>query len=137
MRRVGVVGVGHGIEPVARDLVEGAGRARDARGGEMPDGVARGFVAQVLDRRLAVDARQTEPRQQARRPRFERRPRLERGPGEIGVDEGFERPPQPLLLGRPHQALQQQVVQAECDIEGGIAVECALGVEHDRSSYAV
>ncbi len=96
---------------------------------ERPHVLLRRDLRQVFDRRLAVDARKHEARQQRRRSRVAARARFPRDMREVRGRErrigvGVTRAP----LGSPG-SLQQQVVQHEGKIERRVAVPRALGVE--------
>ena len=92
-----------------------------------------GGRGQVLDRRLAVDPGEEQPGQQPRRAPLERAVRLPARrrrdrPWPARRSSGGK-----LARGvRRPQTFQQQVVQAEREIERRVAVPGALGIEEDR-----
>ena len=86
----------------------------------------------VFDRRLAVDPRQQQPRQQVRGARFEHLRRLPGDAAEIGLGEPVEAGEKAGDRLSVPQAFQQQVVEAEREVEGRVAVPGAFGVEEHR-----
>ena len=92
-----------------------------------------GAVGQVLDRRLAVDAREQSAGQQRGDALFAVRGRLPRDARQVSRrqrSEGVDIARAPLRLPR---ALQQQVIQHEREIERRVAVPRAFGVEDHRA----
>ena len=89
---------------------------------------------QVLDRRLSVDPGQQQAGQQPRRPRLQALARLPVRPVQVGARQPVETGEEAGRRRRRPQALQQQVVQAEGDVERGVAVPGALGVEKHRAA---
>ncbi len=87
-------------------------------------------VGHVLHRRLAVDPGQEQRRQQRRRPAPRARGRgSQPTPVEIALRQRVEAIEEARRRGGRPQALQQQVVEAEGEVERRIAVPGALGVE--------
>ena len=95
------------------------------------------LAGEVLDRRLAVDRARNRPAG-ARAARASRSPRGSHvDAGEIGVATA-RRSRRRSRAAPPGtaQALEQQVVEAEGEVEGRIAVPGAFGVEEDRAARA-
>ena len=110
--------------------------SREERSRECAHGVLLRIVGQVLDRRLAVDAREHEPGQQRGGARLAARRRLPRDVRQIRGrqrSEGVDIARAPLRLPR---AFEQQVIQHEREIERRVAVPRALGVEDHRARRA-
>src|SRR5688572_8987232 len=85
------------------------------------------ILRQVLHRRLSIDACEEQAGKQRRGTAFE-------VPGRrVGSNQGVKALQEGSGTRRHPQALEQQVVQAESDVEGGIAVPRALRVEEYRA----
>ena len=98
--------------------------------------ILRRVIGQVFDRRLAVDARQEQRRQQARSPLLERLGGLPVDAAEICIRQRVERRQQLALGGRHPQRLQQKMIETKGQIERRVAEPRALGVEKDRPARA-
>ena len=107
-------------------------RIAQQRPRDPPHPVLVGFERDVFDRRLAVDPRQQQPRQQARGARFEHLRRLPGDAAEIGFGEKVEAGEKTRDRLPVPQAFEQQVVEAEREVEGRVAVPGAFGVEKHR-----
>ena len=123
-------------EPAGPGVADGRNAARRIaiRGNAVSRTRSRvALFGEVLDRRLAVDAGEKQGRQKPRGARLQLGPRLPVDAGKVGrcqriesVKEGW--------CGRPvPQAFQQEVVEAEGEVESRIAVPGAFGVEEDRA----
>ena len=101
-----------------------------------PDRVFRAVIGQVFHGRLSVDASQEQRRKKVRGPLVQRRGRLPVDTREIRAGHRVERREQLVRHMWNPQRLQQQVVEAKSQIEGGVAEPRALGVEKHRTARA-
>ena len=88
---------------------------------------------EVFDRRLAVDPGEEQGRQQRRRARFEAVGGLPVDASEIGAANAEKATPYRARSAPCARALQQEMVETERKVEGGIAEPRAFGVEEHRS----
>jgi hypothetical protein len=81
---------------------------------------------EVFHRRLPVHPCEEQGGEQRGSPLFDA---LEGDPTQIGSSKRFEALEEGSLCARHPEALEQQMVQAEGEVEGGVALPLALGVE--------
>src|ERR1700716_3418323 len=91
---------------------------------------------QILDRRLAVDAREQQGWKKGCGAGFER---LDSLPGQfclVSFEKRLEAQQKSVRRAGYPQALEQQMVEAESEIERRIAVPRAFGIEEHRTARA-
>ena len=122
--------------PAQASRIVGEHRRRllDEGDGDAADAVLRGFTGHILDRRLAVDAREEKAGQERGGARLETGARL---PGDAARDRrrrAVESGEEFAVAAGTWQALQEKMIEAEGEVEGGVAIPGAFGVEEDRAA---
>ena len=119
--------------PRLHNVVKPLGQLHQKSARDAANGVLRRFVRDVFNRRLAVNPRQQKGRKQPRRPSFDRVGRLPVNAAEVASAQRIERRMQLRVCRRNPHRLQQQVIEAEGQIERWIAEPGAFRVEEHRA----
>ena len=119
--------------PRHSDFRQVLGRVQQKRPRGTADDRSSGLGGDVLDRRLAIDAGQQQPWQQTGRACLDGRGVFPCDPCQVSRRHGPETGHETGLGAGDPQAFEQQVIEAEGQVEGRVAPPGALGVQENRA----